>query len=239
MKMLGACALSLFAGVASGCAGPLSGQHTLPGRWLDLWGRLEKRGAVGDPAGIYREIAARYSEPHRAYHTLTHVEQVLEELDSARPVAEDVDAVEAALWLHDVVYGVRNHEEESAKFATETLLKAGLPAEWVERVSGLIMATRHDTDPLDADARLVADIDMSILGQPRDRFDAYEAAVRLENVPRTQEGNATRFNQGRAALLKRFLAQPVIYYTDYFRQKYEEQARANLRYSIERLEHPS
>ncbi len=205
-------------------------------RWLDLWSRLEQRGATGDPEAVYEEVAAKYSDPHRAYHTLAHVEQVLEELDSARSLAEDPDAVEAALWFHDVEYGVPDHEEESARYAKATLVGHGLSEEWAERVSALILATRHDGDPGDPDARLVADIDMTILGQPRDRFDAYEREVRTEYTSWIQAGDPTRFDRGRAALLKRFLAQPVIYYTEYFRQKYEKSARANLQYSIQRLE---
>ena len=47
---------------------------------------------------------------------------------------------------------------------------------------------------------------------------------------------AAAFNRGRAGILGRFLERPAIYSTEHFKAKYEEQARANLRRSIRRLE---
>ena len=49
-----------------------------------------------------------------------------------------------------------------------------------ERVADLILATKHAAVPTDADARLVVDIDLSILGSAEERFDRYERDVRRE-----------------------------------------------------------
>jgi predicted metal-dependent HD superfamily phosphohydrolase len=43
------------------------------------------------------------------------------------------------------------------------------------------------------------------------------------------------FRTARAAILARFIARPRIYATDYFFELLEAQARANLRYSLDRL----
>lgn len=212
--------------------------HPLEQRWDSLWEKLEKRGAHGEPERVYRELTARYCEPHRAYHTLLHVQHVLDELDAVRELAEDPDAVEFALWFHDVVYdiGAGNNEEESARIAREAALGFALPEDWTNRVSDLILATRHAATPVEVDAQLVVDIDLSILGQPWERFDAYEKEVLAEYAPVIEERGAARFNAGRAAILKRFLERPQIYSTHHFQVKYEEPARENLRRSIARLE---
>ena len=83
------------------------------------------------------------------------------------------------------------------------------------------------------------DIDLSILGQPPDRFDAYETEIRTEYAPVIEERGTAAFNSGRAGILRRFLDRPAIYSTEHFRARYERAARANLQRSIERLESPS
>lgn len=240
MKNFGLSLLLLLVGSTGATAKCPSGELSLQARWLALWERLEKRGAGGEHEQDYRDLAARYRESHRAYHTLEHVEHLLDELDAVRGLAEDPDAVEFALWFHDAVYdiGAGNNEEESARLARAAALGHGMPAAWADRVSSLVLATRHAAPPVEADAQLVVDIDLSILGQPWERFDAYENQILAEYAPLLEEHGAARFSAGRAAILRRFLDRPTIYSTRYFQEKYEEPARANLRRSIARLESP-
>ena len=40
--------------------------------------------------------------------------------------------------------------------------------------------TTHRAEPDDDDGRVILDVDLAILGQPRDAFDAYERAIREE-----------------------------------------------------------
>lgn len=241
MRLLAAGLILLSVALASLDAEGGSGADPMRGRWLDLWVRLQERGAHGDEAQVYSDLAARYCEPHRAYHTLVHVAHALDELEGVRDLAEDSDAIAFALWFHDVVYdiGARDNEEESARIASEAALEFGLPEEWANHISALILETRHGATPLELDAQLVIDIDLSILGQPRERFDAYEQEIRIEYVTVIEERGAAGFNAGRADILRRFLARPTIYSTDYFQRKYEASARANLQRSVEQLEDPS
>ncbi len=48
-------------------------------------------------------VKTLYTHPPRAYHNLAHIEQVLSEFDQVFRLADDRDAVEMALWLHDCV----------------------------------------------------------------------------------------------------------------------------------------
>ena len=183
---------------------------------------------------MHADLVRRYAEPHRAYHVLAHIERCLDELDRVRHLAADPDAIEAALWFHDAIYETdrRDNEERSARLADEALAEAGVDAARRTRIADLILATRHDAPPdaagRAADERLVADIDLAILGAEPEDFDRYEAAIRREFavVP------AELFRAGRTSILRRFLNRRAIYATDEFRTRYEAQARTNLERSV-------
>ena len=94
------------------------------------------------------------------------------------------------------------------------------------------MATRHEAVPRGVDAEILVDVDLSILGASRERFDEYERQVREEYawVP------DFLYRRERGKILKDFLARPRIFSTALFRSRYEEQARSNIGRSLERLE---
>jgi predicted metal-dependent HD superfamily phosphohydrolase len=199
-------------------------------RWTAFWARA---GAVGDPTPLWEALSTRYGEAHRAYHTLAHVAHCLDEFDAARSLARHPVAVEMALWYHDVVYDPRakDNEERSAEMAARAAVAMGLPAATGLRVADLIRISTHAGLAPDPDAQLFADVDLSILGQPAGAFDEYERQVRVEYawVPEAA------FRAARSGILKSFLDRPVIYGSDFFRQKYEASARENLRRSVKQL----
>ncbi|WP_411833429.1 N-methyl-D-aspartate receptor NMDAR2C subunit [Pseudoxanthomonas mexicana] len=195
--------------------------------WQRAWPGL---GAAGDGEALRRELLARHAEPQRHYHTLQHLEECLGHFEAARALAQRPHEVEMALWFHDAIYDVRagDNERRSADWARQALTAAGVAADSVDRIDDLIMATRHDAAPADADARLLVDIDLSILGAPRPRFDEYERQIRQEYafVPRWL------FRRKRRAILRGFLERPVLYSTPHFREALESRARENLRVAI-------
>ncbi len=95
----------------------------------------------------------------------------------------------------------------------------------------MILATKSHADIESVDARLMVDIDLAVLGQPRDEFEAYDVAIQKEYgwVPVEQ------YRAARAHVLSEFLQRPHIFYTDVFRQRYEATARANLQRKVEEL----
>jgi predicted metal-dependent HD superfamily phosphohydrolase len=199
--------------------------------WVELWGRI---GAVGDPLPVYQSLVKRYAEPHRAYHNLGHVQDCLQEFENARSLATDADAVEVAIWFHDAVYDpkAKDNEELSAQLAEYLFQAADLLEAFTEKVTRLILATKHDAPPENKDAALLIDIDLSILGQPREKFAEYEAAIRQEYA----WADSAEFAAGRCRLLREFLKRPSIYQTDFFRAKYEETARKNVQWAVVRLD---
>jgi predicted metal-dependent HD superfamily phosphohydrolase len=197
-------------------------------RFQRLWSRL----ASGDASPVFDRLADAYSEPHRAYHNATHIRDCLEQFDRAREFAERQDEVEAAIWFHDAVYDPRakDNEERSADWAASALRNAGAEEEIIHRVLHLILATKHDAEPESPDARLLMDVDLSILGRDPGAFDHYDRAIRREYewVPEEQ------YRDGRTGILQRFLDRPRIYITPPFLEL-ETAARNNLKLAIDRL----
>ena len=197
--------------------------------WEATWGQL---GAAA-PDGVYEEVVAAYGEPHRRYHTVRHLEECFAAVPGLRADAERPGEVELALWFHDAVYDTRRHDNEvrSAVWARQVVARAGLPADVGERVAALIMATRHDAEPKGADAGVLVDIDLAILGAESRRFDEYERDVRDEYsfVP------GIVFRRERRKILQRLLEREVLYNTPRMRDSHEVRARSNLRRSLAAL----
>jgi predicted metal-dependent HD superfamily phosphohydrolase len=206
-------------------------------RWRALWQRL---GGLGTGDAYFAQLVQAYEQPWRAYHTTAHLANCLSEFDSVRALLASPDLVEAALWFHDAVYDPRasDNEAQSAAWAASVLAASGLDNASIERVSTLILATRHVAEPSDADSLYrpdrgyLADIDLAILGAPPPAFAEYEKQIRQEYawVP------LATFCLKRAQLLETFLDRPRLYATDYFHTRYAEQARRNLQASIQQLQ---
>ena len=111
------------------------------------------------------------------------------------------------------------------------MLEAGLPADVAGRVRTLVMATRHEGEPQDDDARLLVDVDLAILGADPQRFDESDQQIRAEyaHVPEDE------FRAGRRRVLNGFLARPRMYSTEYFHSAFEQRARDNLARALARL----
>jgi predicted metal-dependent HD superfamily phosphohydrolase len=196
-------------------------------RWIAVWTAL---GLRVPPAPTIDQMLTNYSDPGRFYHTVKHLEECFSYFDRSWHLAEFPAEVELALWFHDAIYDTHNKdsEERSAYWAEDVLRESGAKPEVVTRVRELVLATKHDAKPMGADACLLVDIDLSILGAPTERFDEYEAQVRQEYhwVPEVQ------FRDGRQKILRALLARGNIYSTELFRSWLEANAKSNLKRSL-------
>jgi predicted metal-dependent HD superfamily phosphohydrolase len=125
----------------------------------------------------------------------------------------------------------KDNEERSADFAEAVLRDAGMASEFVGNTRRLILATKHAGSPEGGDTALLTDIDLSILGQPREVYTRFEQNIRSEYAWVSDAD----FTAGRCAILKSFLARPSIYAMVQFRLKYETPARSNLEWAIAQL----
>lgn len=201
----------------------------------ERFGSLVRRlGASGDPGPASEALLAAWSDPARAYHGTAHLADCLDRLDEMVDPSADRDRIEAALWYHDAVYESRaaDNEERSAAWARRALLELGIELQAAEEVARLVLLTRHAEPPADEAGRTVCDIDLSILGRAPAEFERYEAAIRAEYAWVPEDG----FREARRRILTGFLAREQLYFTEPFRRRYEESARANLRGALDRLD---
>lgn len=204
--------------------------HDLRERWNRLW---EALGAAGSPDSTYVTLAAAYGDPQRSYHNLAHIEMCLDELDRAEYLAERPRDIEYAIWFHDVEYNTHRNDNEarSAEMALSVIESAMMKRITAAAVKDLIHATRHNSSLTTNDGRLIADIDLAILGQKATVFDAYEAAIRKEFAWVDEDV----FRIERSKIMRHFLELPHVYHTAMFRGRFETAARSNLERSIQRL----
>lgn len=197
---------------------------------MSLWQRI---GAQRNPRIVYNDLVTRYSEPHRAYHTLAHIQHCLDEFKQVRHLIANPNAVELALWYHDTIYNTKakDNEEKSAALARTMIQSASLPNAFGQFVADCIMATKHTAIPADPDIQFLVDIDLSSLGKPEKEYDENAQKIRKEYewVPEDM------FAAERSAILKSFLNRPNIYATQFFRDKYETRARQNIARSLAQL----
>lgn len=169
------------------------------------------------------DLATRYAEPWRRYHTAEHVEEVLAVVERLADLAVDLVAVRLAAELHDAVYDPArsDNEEASAQLALAVLGDSPM----AEEVARLVRLTAtHVVAGDDANGAVLCDADLSVLGAPPERYHRYVADVRAEYAFVADD----RWRTGRASVLEGFLVRPRIYATDRLHDELEARARANL-----------
>jgi predicted metal-dependent HD superfamily phosphohydrolase len=196
-------------------------------RWKEFWNYI---GGTTDPRPIYEKLAASYSEPHRAYHNLTHLHECLVALDASAVEPASARIVEVALWFHDSVYDPKagDNEEQSAELAVRILRDASVPGRTIDEVRRLVLATKfHELDGSPSQS-LMLDVDLSTLGSDLSRFSEYERQIRQEYSWAPMEV----FGPKRTEILENFLKRPRLFQLPWFYNRLELRARNNLKESI-------
>jgi predicted metal-dependent HD superfamily phosphohydrolase len=184
------------------------------------------RALGANDADAFDVVRDAYTSDGRHYHTVEHILECLAYLDRVRAVAYRPDELEAAIWFHDAVYNVsrNDNEAQSAQLARDVALRAGIPSASAERIADLVLGTTHAAEGHNPDARLLADIDLSILGASPERYRRYETDIRREYASTPID----LYRRGRLQVLDSFLERTAIYQTPYFYDRLERQARENL-----------
>ncbi|MGY6020500.1 HD domain-containing protein [Streptomyces spinosirectus] len=206
-------------------------------RWTRALEGARAAGAGPDPAPYADRLLARWQEPQRHYHTLTHLTAVLEHVDVLAQYAADPDVVRLAAWFHDAVYlpDRSENEERSARLAERALAEAGVPEHKTAEVARLVRLTvTHDPADEDRNGQVLCDADLAILAASPSAYAAYTAAVREEYhfVPNDA------FRTGRAAVLRQLLDHPRLFRTPHGQAEWEATARWNIRSELEILSLP-
>lgn len=199
-------------------------------RFVDLWRRAGSRLGRDVARRLYQDLLDHYREPHRRYHTPDHIDHCLRQVDRIPDDYPHKDAVELAIWFHDVIYriGDPENEQNSAEWFRRHA-RGDLPDDLVDRVHRLIVATEHRAPPDGGDAAYVVDIDLSSFGRPFDEFIADSERVRAESTHLTDE----EYYAGQRLFLNGLLSRERVFRSELFHDLFEEQARRNIRHTLE------
>lgn len=118
---------------------------------------------------VIRELQNGLSEKH-TYHGVHHTKSVLEicKLYVGRMNISETDAflLYTAALMHDIGFTrtYDNHEEESILIAKEILPGWGFSEEEIEKISGMIRATKIPQKPRNILEQIIGDSDLDYLG---------------------------------------------------------------------------
>ena len=201
-------------------------------RFFSLWERCLPAGVDADPAPVWEELNAHYNEARRAYHSCGHIRHCLAQLDLADSQVEEPDAIEMAIWFHDIIHrpGEKDNEIRSAELFERTV-KPYFSEEFVRKVRELILLTTHRKAPENETEAFLLDIDMSSFGLPWDEFLTDSKALRMEEADVADEV----FYAGKLRFLRMLLERPSIYFSQFFHDLYESKAKQNIRRYIAQL----
>ena len=185
-------------------------------------------------AKLWFEIEQAYSGKNRHYHTLKHLENLLNQLMECKDDIEDWHVIVLSICYHDIIYDVLKHdnEEKSALLAAERLTAIGLPVNKIEKCKVQILATKTHENNVEPDTNLFTDADLSILGRDWDVYEYYCMQVRREYSVYPD----VIYKPGRKKVLQHFLKMERIFKTTYFFNRFEEQARLNLTHEMDELD---
>ena len=190
------------------------------------------------PAPLLAAIHQAYRSPPRAYHGWSHVEDVEQWYQEVLkgPGWKKPREVFIAILFHDAIYvpGRKDNEEKSAQLALN-LVDQHLPRKQLDTariVELILLSARHGSltpTDVDSEAALFLDCDMAILGAAPEVFDRYDAAIFEE----FRHLDSKLYALGRRRFLSRLLASPRIFLSDFFRDRLEAAARANVSRALE------
>lgn len=185
------------------------------------------------PQGLakLRKVLKIYETPSRHYHNLKHLSEMTRIFQEYRSTLVNFsDLIFACLW-HDIVYDTQNkdNEEQSYNMWISDSAEMRIPVKQQEKVGNFILATKkHTLNNEDSDMAIFLDADLAILGSDENRYGEYMRDIRKEysHIPDAE------FGTGRAALLKKFLERPNIYFNSEIGERFEKKARQNLQSEI-------
>jgi predicted metal-dependent HD superfamily phosphohydrolase len=182
---------------------------------------------------LWFEIEQNYSSNNRYYHTLQHLDNLLAQLTAIKGSIQNWETVLFTLYYHDVIYDSlkSDNEEKSAELAEKRMLQISVPSKTVALCKEQILATKSHLPSADSDTNYFTDADLSILGQPWETYLDYCKNVRKEYAIYPD----LVYNPGRRKVLKHFLTLESIFKTDFFFDKFENNAKQNLQKEIDLL----
>lgn len=196
------------------------------------------------------ELLRLYDEPHRRYHSVFHVLEMLEMHDTGatrglritgyrKPFFPEFleHVFRTAVAAHDCVYQIGREKGWNERQSLEVWREKGFFIK-PEVAEALILVTiNHDPDEyqhhdptVNHMIRHMVDLDMAPLAADPDEYDRNSENLKLEFLSGGLDPDA--YEKGRRAFLQHTLEQPSIFFTEQFKPL-EAQARQNMRRALE------
>ncbi len=186
---------------------------------------------------LVSEIIDAYSAPGRGYHGMAHVVSMLKQFNlfllqsGCADNIKNIQLFRFAIVMHDYVNGtdfdIRDSIRKARRFLMGVVDESG--SEYVEK---LIFATDYDNCIyLDFEQGLMQDLDLNVFCANDNAYDEYSRQIRDQYSQYSDDV----FNNERIRILNIFLGKKYIFNTRYYREKYEDVARANLAREIAKL----
>ncbi|HVK54065.1 MAG TPA: pantetheine-phosphate adenylyltransferase [Burkholderiales bacterium] len=211
--------------------------------WVKLWRYgSAKPEAITNADRWFEQLVGdtAYGASRRKYHNLDHLVHGLSEIAvwaaNTGAKTEEVEALKKAFWFHDAVYAALRKEISNEEASAQLWLEAKLDTDGIEGTANLIRVTDHlqrqsISHPL---KDVMLGVDLAILGQAEDVYDAYACAVREEYRWMSDEA----YWSGRKAILEHFQGRAnkgELYADPYFAGMYQTTALKNIEREIATL----
>jgi predicted metal-dependent HD superfamily phosphohydrolase len=187
-------------------------------------------------------LLAQYTEPHRKFHTMQHLGNLLGYLqwfehdqEQHKDSLYDRDVLLWSIAFHDWFYvpGAKDNESRSADAAISYLVPRDiLDSDQLMMVRKIILATvAHHYEPdvhknkLAFNTGLMMDCDLAGIGESWENYSRASKQVYDEFVPVVGH---EAFQEGRRVWIKSMLSSEHLFSHPCFRERFEEQARRNL-----------
>lgn len=204
---------------------------------------FEKVGLPLYPQTILKEC---YNQPHRLYHNLDHLREMLRWVPKDHP---EVEIVIDAILFHDIVHASKPSPKgvnealsvaEYIIYNTKTLAfdnpfsRDGEGSlEYEKRVISAITATAFHTEDqkyLNEVSKLVLDLDLSTFALPWNEYLIWKDKIEQENAIIWKDFAPENIKRGRGIFLQTLLKREKLYY---IKTEWEQQARDNINKDIE------
>ncbi|WP_426480476.1 HD domain-containing protein [Chryseobacterium sp. R2ACT005] len=182
---------------------------------------------------MWNELETRYSEKGRYYHNLFHLENMFHELEAVKVNISDFKAIAFSVFYHDIIYDAtsKSNEEKSAARAEKRLGELHINNNKITIISQQILATKSHQKSDHEDTNYLLDADLSVLGKDFKTYLEYTQNIRKEYSIYPD----FLYKPGRKKVLRHFLELESIFKTEYFKEKYEVQAKENIAAELELL----
>lgn len=182
---------------------------------------------------LWSEINTNYTNKNRHYHNLKHLEDLYSELENVKDKIRNWQVLLFTLYYHDIIYNStkKDNEEKSAELASKRMNQIGAKESNIKLCYEQIIATKSHNENSDSDTNYFTDADLSILGRTPTKYKTYCSNIRKEYSVYPD----FLYKRGRKKVITHFLSMKKIFKTDEFFDRYEEQAKLNLKQELRSL----